>query len=296
MLELKIHSKDNDIQIPIKKDNKLLIINNQIFFTFYSYFYKSLYQKSKEIELKIGNKLLDNKNSILLSLCDYSEILEQLSFKKGTLFYNYIETLIVENDTLNSELLLYDLNNILNDIVLSSKLNINQTVDEDIEKLIFSITQFNLNYNITNINEILNNLLEQYIKINTNKIILIFYDSSLLNLSFSSFDNCYTFDISESVKIEEYNITSWHEVTDFNYEIIIHELNKQWPIAFNEQEIMKYIKEYFIKISHHIELSISNEKEYLAYFLLNKLYNNSIPINTNQVVLNDNIKSFLEHI
>lgn len=288
-------SKEEKI-VSIAKENNILVLSKLEMLKFFNLFYQTLKLKKKEIKISIGNKNLDYKNTILLSFCDYTEILENLVFKKGSMFYEFLISNIQDSIDLDNDILLYDISNIVQNTLESSELNINFEMEENIEKVILDFVQFDLKYEIKDLVNILNQLLTKFIEKNTTKNIVVFYDSELFDFPFSSFDNCYSFDISNNKIIKTYNLICDNNINEFEYKLLKNKLENIWPIEFLEEEIINYINEYFVKRALRIPLIATTEQEYLTYILMDKIYENNNQIKYNNFQLRDNVKSFLEHI
>ena len=155
MITMEMKTNDEELLLDISKKNSILVLNKEIFLTFYNNFYQVLENKNKNIEIFLENKLLDSKNSFLLTLTDQTELLENLNFKKGTLFYDYILTKINSDITLDSEILYYDLVNFLKNIQENTEMNVDFEINEDFEKLILSIVDFHLDFKFKNITKII---------------------------------------------------------------------------------------------------------------------------------------------
>ena len=221
MITMKMKTSEEELQLDISKKNSILILNKLTFLKFYNNFYQLFENKNKDIEIFLENKLLDSKNAFLLTLTDQTEILENMNFKKGTLFYEYIVTQINSNETLDNDIIFYDLINILKNVQRSLKMNIEYEINEDLEKLILSQVEFNLKVNFENINEIINLLLKNYLEKNISKIGIIFYDSSIISIDINLYESCYFFDINSKKRIEEYNGIVDKEVKEFDLDFII---------------------------------------------------------------------------
>lgn len=287
---------EEELIIPIMKENKILVLNKLTMFQFYNLFYQSIKLKEKNIKISIGNNLLEYKNTILLSLCDYTEILENFTTKKGSMFYEFLSSQIQNSITLENDILLYNLSAIVQDVLNNVSMNIDYDIEEDVEKIIFDLVEFHLDYHLGDTKEILSELIQNLIEKNTSKNIVIFYDSELFDFDFSKFDNCYSFDTSNNKKINDYNLICDKHITDFRFEMIINKLESLWPIEFLEFEVIDYIKEYFIKKASNLSLTAFCEQEYLTYILMNKMYEKEDSIKYRNFQMKDNVKSFLEHI
>lgn len=296
VITMKMKTSEEELQLDISKKNSILILNKLTFLKFYNNFYQVFENKNKDIEIFLENKLLDSKNAFLLTLTDQTEILENMNFKKGTLFYEYIVTQINSNEILDNDIIFYDLINILKNIQRSLKMNIDYVMNEDLEKLILSQVEFNLKVNFENINEIINLLLENYLEKNISKTGIIFYDSSLISININSYESCYFFDINSKKRIEEYNEIVDKEVKEFDLEFIINKLESIWPVDFNRDETMLYIELYWKSKLINLSLEVLNETSLLTYRLLDKMYNKESKIIIKNFQIRDNVKSFLEQI
>ena len=296
MITMKMKTSEEEFQLDISKKNSILILNKLTFLKFYNNFYQVFENKNKDIEIFLENKLLDSKNAFLLTLTDQTEILENMNFKKGTLFYEYIVTQINSNETLDNDIIFYDLINILKNIQRSLKMNIDYDMNEDLEKLILSQVEFNLKVNFENINEIINLLLKNYLEKNISKTGIIFYDSSLISININSYESCYFFDINSKKRIEEYNEIVDKEVKEFDLEFIINKLESIWPVDFNKDEVAFYLELYWKNSLVDLELEVSNETSLLTYGLLDKMYNKKAKTIIRNFQIRDNVKSFLEQI
>ena len=296
VITMKMKTSEEEFQLDISKKNSILILNKLTFLKFYNNFYQVFENKNKDIEIFLENKLLDSKNAFLLTLTDQTEILENMNFKKGTLFYEYIVTQINSNETLDNDIIFYDLINILKNIQRSLKMNIDYDMNEDLEKLILSQVEFNLKVNFENINEIINLLLKNYLEKNISKTGIIFYDSSLISININSYESCYFFDINSKKRIEEYNEIVDKEVKEFDLEFIINKLESIWPVDFNRDETMLYIELYWKSKLINLSLEVLNETSLLTYKLLDKMYNKESKIIIKNFQIRDNVKSFLEQI
>lgn len=94
MTILNITDDNCEQEISIVKHNNILVKNERSFFKFYIYFYRCLIEKDRNIRISIGNQIISSKSYMLYSFTDYKELLENLSFKKNTLLYEYILNII----------------------------------------------------------------------------------------------------------------------------------------------------------------------------------------------------------
>lgn len=287
---------EEELQLDISKKNSILILNKLTFLKFYNNFYQVFENKNKDIEIFLENKLLDSKNAFLLTLIDQTEILENLNFKKGSLFYEYIMNQIYSNENLDNDIIFYDLENILKNIQKTSKINVDYNIDEDLEKLILSQVEFNIKVNFEDINEIMNFMLKNYLEKNVNKIGIIFYDSSLISLDIDLFESCYFFDINEKKEVKEYNVVLGEEVKEFDLNFVINRLENIWPVEFNREEVIHRVEKYWKSKLIDLRLEVLDETSLILYSILDKMFNYESNFIIRKFQIRDNVKSFLEQI
>ena len=140
--ELKIISNNLEaVELFIENINNIIISN---FETLY-YFLNSFFDLNNN-NVFIGNKKIENKNTMIINLLDYESICHQLELKKGSLLYDFIINDInvnVENSDIKEEIenrLLLS----IKELNLNSVLNYDFEFDIDILKVIYS--QFLLLY------------------------------------------------------------------------------------------------------------------------------------------------------
>lgn len=287
---------EEELQLDISKKNSILILNKLTFLKFYNNFYQVFENKNKDIEIFLENKLLDSKNAFLLTLIDQTEILENLNFKKGSLFYEYIMNQIYSNENLDNDIIFYDLENILKNIQKTSKINVDYNIDEDLEKLILSQVEFNIKVNFEDINEIMNFMFKNYLEKNVNKIGIIFYDSSLISLDIDLFESCYFFDINEKKEVKEYNVVLGEEVKEFDLNFVINRLENIWPVEFNREEVIHRVEKYWKSKLIDLRLEVLDETSLILYSILDKMFNYESNFIIRKFQIRDNVKSFLEQI
>lgn len=295
MMNLLIDNKKEELFLSIKKDNAIFLLNKKSLFDFYYLFYEVLKNKTKEVQIKIGEKFLDSKNTILLSLCDYTEILESLSFKKGSLFYEYLVSIINMSNYLDNDILFSDLSNVIKNLLEESEVKFQYDINEDLEKMIFSFAEFSLKYNYCELSNTLNVMLKSFMEKNVSKLFIVFYNSSLLELNFKNVDNCYTFDVSEEKSLEQYNLICENNIKELNLENIIQRLETVWPVEFDKKIVMHDVSKYFMMKKVHLAYDIYSENELLVCKILDKMREEESQIISHNVIIRDNVKSFLEH-
>lgn len=293
-MNLIIKNSNNEIVEPITKENKILVINKREYFNFYNYFYDLLKNKNKNIEIRLGEKIIDTKNTFAFSFQDFTEILEHLSYKKGTLFYEYISGMLVESEMLDNDTLLYNLVDIVKNILSKTELNIDYDVEDNIEKILLNAVDFTLNYDLKYIDTILNLLLEKFVEKNISKTIIIFYDSSICTLNTKNYENCYTFDSNYQKDIKNYNLIVLDEIHKFDTTLTMEKLESFWPVEFNRNRVEESINNYFALVSLNMKLLAYDETELITYHLLNKIYYLDRIIINKVHNLRENVIKFLE--
>lgn len=251
--------------------------------------------KVKSISIYLGDKFIDNKTSILFSFLNYTEIMNQLVFKKGTIFYEYLVSCLLEYECLDEDILYYDMINIIKDLIESTKLDIRFDLEEDLEKMILGFANFKLNLNNSEETIIIfKKLLKSYLERNKNKISIIFYDSSIIPLDLEYLDSCYFFDTSNFYDLNKYNILCWKEIKEFDKNLLINRIEGVWPVEFDRVQVNNSIEKYFIYKTTCRELRPENECDVITCHLLNQIYEEVSNNHYNNVQIRNNVKSFLE--
>lgn len=293
MIELKI-TQNNSIDIlNITKNNNILFRDKFSIFKFYNLFDKVINQKDDKIKIEIQNKKVNNKNTYLINLIDFSYTIDNLKFKKNTLIYNYIENKI-NSEPFND---LDKINQLLNDTFISilDKYNFKYSyeINNDLFKLL--ISNFDIDFKIDD-DDIYNKiifLLDDLINSKLNTTFIIFYDSNLIDISCDKYENVYCFDCSLMKNIDEYNLIFSNYFNNFNFDILYDCIIKKWPIEYNDELLYKSINYYFQNC--YIVDSFKTDNIYLIILtkIINELYGFKQECIVNSIVLNNNIKSFL---
>lgn len=295
-MNLKIQNEKEEYLLPVVKDNAIFILDKKEMFKFYYQFYQCIESKNRNIKISIGEKLIDSKNTILFSFLDYKEIMESLKFKKSSLFYEYLISCLGDLNLLEEETIFYDVVTVVKGIIKKANLPIGYDIEEDLEKLIFSFVDFNLEVDMNKVSEMINCLLESFVNKNKNKTFIIFYNSELISLDLDYVDFCYSFDVSDRKNIEGYNLICEEKVKKFDKEMLTEKLESIWPVEFDKEKIIVYIKKYFVYKKYNLPFVAYEEFEYLTYVILSKIYKDKVDISINNFVIRDNIKSFLTKI
>lgn len=293
MIELKI-TQNNSIDIlNITKNNNILFRDKFSIFKFYNLFDKVINQKDDKIKIEIQNKKVNNKNTYLINLIDFSYTIDNLKFKKNTLIYNYIENKI-NSEPFND---LDKINQLLNDTFISilDKYNFKYSyeINNDLFKLL--ISNFDIDFKIDD-DDIYNKitfLLDDLINSKLNTTFIIFYDSNLIDISCDKYENVYCFNCSLMKNIDEYNLIFSNCFNNFNFDILYDCIIKKWPIEYNDELLYKNINYYFQNC--YILDSFKTDNIYLIILtkIINELYDFKQECIVNSIVLNNNIKSFL---
>lgn len=296
MIKLKITNEFNDVFLKIRKNNKILIKDELGVINFYFLFYRIICEKSSDIQGYLENKNINHKDFILINLLNYDEFSNALLFKKGSLLYCYIESIIKESIDSFDESVYNKIISFIDNSLEKSNLGIDYQIDENFLKLIFSICDFQLknnNKNLSSVETILDSILR---KENVKKYI-IFYNSKIINIDFSKYDCCCSFDIAIGYPVEEYNLISFKdELKEFNIEILEKEIESLWPISYNQLDIKKYMKKYFEQYIYLNELNLELKDDIIMANIIQKLFNINQKINYDYSSLDSNIKSFLTNL
>ena len=288
--ELKIIN-DNELIMYISKTNNVLFRDKKKMYEFFDYFHQILINKNKEYEIYINNSKLDSKSYNLINLIDYTAIFNNLEYKKGTILFNYInDYLIKSNETKLEELELYleDLfKNILNDLNIELESSFNSNL-----AIIFN-NSFDIVIKEKDKLKLLKRLLIELIKNNLDKKYIIFYDNSIIEIDFNDFDNLFCFNIKQNQEIEKYNIILNSTMINFNLEILLDSLKRDWPISYKEKEIYNTLKFYFDYFYYKSEVNGVSQNIAIITKLINKYYNLNQHLRYKTNNKDDIIKSFL---
>lgn len=258
----------------------------------YKYFDECINEKNKEINIKIGDKNINNKDYILYNFMDIQTILESIKYKKNSLLFDYINSYLLNNinsinelneyikkyflnylQDCNIDIDLYPVDNILK--IFSNCLEISTIIDKPLEKI--------------------NYMLEYIINNNVNKTIIIFLNSDNLPIKYN-YENVICFNLSKNIEIKHNNILLTNKsCKNLDIEIILEYLEKNWPIQFNRQSVLYWLRYYFDNCIFLDKVKITNEELLIVAFLFKKMYHIEQNIYYSNEI-NDIIKSFIANI
>lgn len=294
MIELKIDNNDLNESIYIRKSNGIIFTSKLDLLNFYNYFDSSLIEKNENLKIYINNKKLSSKDYILINLMDITSIIESLKFKKGSLLYEYI-SLLFNNDDIEE---ISNIESFIEELFLKRKNNFpfkcNYDFNVDVWKLINCTLNIYTNIKTEEINKTILNIINRLMELKFDKTYIVFYDSSMINLDISNYDNAYIFDISTKIPFEDYNILLNNEFKNIDTIALTEKLQLNWPTPIKEKEIKhllnNYISDYFLK-----EKIITYDESYIYLIkLLNKYYDLNKILSTNFNNLSNITKSFLD--
>ena len=220
--------------------------------------------------------------------------MNNLTFKKGTLFYEYIVSIINNIDISIEDNLFNKFSEAIDNILNTSEFQMDYQLDENLEKMLLSIVDFELKYNLRNIDLILSKFLHLVAQENPNKTLLVFYDSSLVSLDFSFIDSYYCFDISQLKTLDDYNLICENEMLKFSLDGILEQLESIWPVDFDRRLVNVAVYNYFLQKRNINRMIARTEIELLTFTILNKKYGETSVIVNKTVNVRDNVKSFLQ--
>lgn len=259
----------NNESILIDLYNNLIYEKYTDILNLYKYFDECINEKNKDLNVKIGDKNINNKDYILYNFMDVQTILESIKYKKNSLLFDYLNSYLLDNitdiDDLNEYVKKYFLKYLKN---CNIDLNVN-SIDNTLK--IFS-NCLEIIPNINNYIEKINYMLKYIISNNLNKTVIIFLNSDNFYIP-CNFENIIFFDISKKININNNNIL----ITDnfyknLDFQIILEYLEKNWPIQFNKESTLYWLKYYFINCFSLSKIKITNDELLIIAFLLKKMY------------------------
>lgn len=290
---LKMINENQEQEFRIQKHNNFAIIHQKAILDLYYDFYQ-FENKSQKAKVYLDNKLIDRKEISIIMINNYIDIIEELKYKKGNMIYDYLNNFIYNYESLNKDMLIYDLSNIAEDIIKNSKLKLKYELEDDMEKIFSSCIDFSWTESVDESIKTFKLVLRELASWNTKVTYFIFFDKNVINFDDFEFDNCYFFNTSDNCDIKDCNLMSTkNEIREFTYESLENRIEMNWPIHFNQKEVQQYINIYF-KTPKTNPLYVFNEVQLITYFLLNKYYDIDLAIENIGFTIHDNVKSFLE--
>ena len=300
MKVLKIIEERNDLFLRIEKDNKILIESEKGYRNLYLQLRRIINDKDSSIKGYIDNKEITSKEFRIINLMSYDCIIDELDYKKGSLFYEYIELILKSNIEQISDKLNETISSFLNKIIVSSDIDFNYELNNDYIKILQNMTNYKIKSKnmdeVFLISQIVKQLLSKGTEPNLIKY-FVFYNSNFLKFDFSKYDMCYSFDIGNNCSFEEYNLISTsNNIKEFEYERIISELKAWWPIPYSNFVIEKLAKKYFSQFLILETIELEKQDEVIMAQLLGKILNIKKKLLYNVIILDDNVQSFLTNL
>ena len=281
---------DRQLSYSIKKHNHILLKDYQGYLHIYHYFYQVFYNKNKDIQIKIGNINVDNKNAILFDLSSISSILMQMEFKRGSILFEYMSSKYPLIDEIGFDKLNELLDIIKNELENQETTRITFNISNDFNKLLYQGIEPTFKYE--DIVSILQELIYKYLDNNLSKNIIIFYNSEIIPLDLIKYENVYYFDIGRINKFDNYNLlVKDTSIKELDWEIIYQNILDLMPIPCNEKIVYSYILMYFRYFIRDKVLYASNMTQYIVFYLLAKEYKQEVI--AKNIVISDDIKSYL---
>ncbi len=293
MINLKVSNGEEDFFLRIEKNNCVLVENETGIMRLYLWLYKIICEKNSSFSGCFDFKTINSKDFVLLNLLDYTVFSESFQFKKGTLLFYYIESLLKSSvDYFDTSI--YDkISNFLNQILDDSGLEIEYQVEEDFLKIILSICNFSVSSKCLPF-ENMKQLLNRIFCTELNKKYIIFYNSRIFDFDFSKYDCCYSFDVNFGCSLQRYNLISFSDrVQELNLEVLMREVKLLWPISYEECQIVENIRKYFEQFLFLDELHLNFTDEVITAHIIQKLFHFNKHLIYDSSLLSDNIKSFL---
>lgn len=282
----------NNENILITSYNNLIYENYIDILNFYRFFDECINEKNKDLNVKIGDKIINNKDYILYNLMDIQTILESIKYKKNSLLSDYLNLYLLDNITDIADLSEY-LKTYFSNYLKKCNINMNINSSENILKIFSNCLE--IIPIIDNPIEKISYMLEYIINNNLNKTIIIFFNSNNFLIN-NKFKNVIFFDINKNIEMNNNNIfitNNFYKNLDF--EIILDYLEKNWPINFKKESILHWLKFYFTNCISLSKIKITNETLLIIAFLLKKMYKlNQTIFYPNEI--NDIIKSFIANL
>ena len=300
MKVLKIIEEQNDLFLRIEKDNKILIESEKGYRNLYLQLRRIINDKSSSTKGYIDNKEITSKEFRIINLMSYDCIIDELDYKKESLFYEYIESILKSNIEQISDKLNETIYSLLEKIVISSDIDFNYELNNDYIKTLQNITNYKIKSK--NMDEVflISQIIKQLLSKGTGPNLMkyfIFYNSNFLKFDFSKYDMCYSFDIGNNCSFEEYNLISTsNNIKEFEYERIISELRAWWPIPYSNFVIEKLAKKYFSQFLILETIELENQDEVIVAYLLGKILNLNKKLFYSKANIDNNVQSFLTNL
>lgn len=293
MIELVINGLNETINLDIKKHNQIIYNNKSHLLSFYKYFDILIKEKQELEKIKLGNKNVTSKDFILINLMDIASIVEELKYKRTSLLFEHMNS-IITNISLDEKLFLEEvIEKTFNNIKSNLNFDINISCDIDMFKLFNNHVDFLPKIKNEEIINVLMVILSQTIVTQLNKTFIIFVNKDLINMDFSTFDNVYIFDVTNNHTVKDVNILLSNNAQNFDYEMLFNTIKLNWPLDISDKELEKIIDYYFNNCYSTDNFIAETENLLIFTKIINKLMNINQDVSYDESIISNTIKSFL---
>lgn len=287
-MELSIFSETIKAEnVFINKNNNILVAN---YFTLYNLISELNKINTTKSNVILGNKSLTSKNAVCFNLLDYEKISEQLSFKKGSILYEFLMSILVGEISEKEQ----DINNYLEDFLITIKNSIDFSFDIEFEvesqKLISNFMCLNINDSINELVEKTVILLEKYIEKNPNKSVICLVNNHLFQDKLEKIENVYTFNFNN---MREYNLLLTNTLDTYEHDLLVNHIKMNWPYDIESEEVSDLINIYNKNYLSKGEFLIKDFKIYIIGMLLNFHYQSNFQLLIEDKNIPENYLNFI---
>lgn len=296
MIRLKISEKKNELFFRIKKDNHVLIENKTGIMDFYLLFYRMLEEKldGQDLNGYLNETAITSKDFVLINLLDIEKIISTIQYKKGSILFDVINGVLLDKLSLVEDNIYQPIDEMMDSCIKELGLDIFYQVENNNLKLIQTVMKIYLHdYCMESIIETLKKLLIRMLNRIDSKRYIIFYNSEILDFSFSEYSNCYSFDVNQDLPLESYNMISHKILTEINMDILKERIKMLWPVSYNDEQLDKNLFQYLKYYLGLKSIELVAKDEIIMASILKKLWNLPQIIIYESSSLDNNIKSFL---
>ncbi len=293
MINLELTDLSSQRTIDINKINYLLIGDYSGYLKFYTFFYESLVSKNKDYKIKIDNSVIDSKNSLFFDFTSVYNIFLALEFKKGTLLYEHMISRLNSLDESWENSIDKVFSNLV-DYLNDEDSDYCYSMTDDMKKIITQSIQ--ISHSRDNLKSTFSKLLEEFLNNNFNKHIVIFVDTMIVDFDFSKYENILVFDVNNSISLKKYNLLSVDEIKELDFEVIKMEIQNIYPISLDVKKVNNCISAYYRYLLTSKTILAHSSEELIVYTLLSKYNKINQQIVPSNMIISDNIKSFLASI
>lgn len=272
MINFKILFNDKEIDLNIKRNNNILYQNKKPILELYSYFDEVINEKNDDINISFDYKKITSSNCILINLMDVDSIINNGKFKKGSILWEYINSLIENIDENNISDLNTYLESFFSKVKEASIVEYNSFFDIDVVKLYNNFINIKPQIDTCVLYNKLLEMLDVLIKKKLNKTFIIFIDNNINVNIIKDYENIYLFDISKNKNSDKYNLICIDELKEINFDILLNTLEDHWPIECDKKSIMEYLNNYFNTYLNNEKVVVNNDNDLIIALLLNKIY------------------------